>query len=303
MQFEVTILGSNGAVPAFDRHPTSQFINYNGHGYLVDCGEGTQLQMARYAIRRGKLDHIFISHLHGDHFFGLLGLLTSFNLNHRETPLHIYGHPGIEEIVTTQFRHSETTLRFPVHYHVVFANHPELIYEDHQMTVTTIPLKHRIPTTGFLFREKEGLRKMRVEKLAEYKIPVHLISGIKAGSPLVLEDGSVISNEELTLPPAAPRSYAFCSDTAYTDSFTDQIQGVNLLYHEATFLNEHEQRATETMHSTARQAALVAQAANVDQLLLGHFSARYERLERLLEEARVIFQNTSLALEGTVFQI
>ena len=154
MQFEITILGSNGAVPAYDRHPTSQLLTYDGHGYLLDCGEGTQIQMARYGVKRGKLDHIFISHLHGDHFFGLMGLLTSFNLNYRDAPLHIYGHPGIEEIVTTHFKHSQAQMRYPIHYHHILADAPRIIFENHQLTVETIILSHRIPTTGFLFREK-----------------------------------------------------------------------------------------------------------------------------------------------------
>ncbi|MFN8276644.1 MAG: ribonuclease Z [Chitinophagales bacterium] len=303
MQFEVTILGSNGAVPAFDRHPTSQYIHYNGHGFIVDCGEGTQLQMARFGIRRARLDHVFISHLHGDHFYGLLGLITSFNLNHREAPLHIYGHHGIEEIIATQFKHSETVLKFPLVFHVVTADQPRLIYEDAMLTVTTIPLLHRIPTTGFLFREKPGLRKMRTEKLAEYRIPVADIPAIKAGADFIAADGKVISNHELTLPPPPPRSYAFCSDTAYHEQIVPQLAEVDLLYHEATFIEEHAQRASETMHSTARQAALIAQMAGVKKLLLGHFSARYEQLDTLLQEAKAVFPNAELALEGTTFAL
>ena len=303
MHFDITILGSNGAVPAYNRNPTSQFLNYNGHGFLIDCGEGTQMQMAKYSIRRGKLDYIFISHIHGDHFFGLMGLLTSFNLNHRETPLHIYGHFGIEEIVNTHFKHSQTKLGFDVFFHPVLADFAKIIYEDDALTVETIILEHRIPTTGFLFKEKIGLRKILAQKIQEYNIPITEIINIKKGANFINKEGSTIYNSELTEDPTLPRSYAFCSDTVYTESFIEQIKNVNVLYHEATFLNEHDLRASETMHSTAKQAATIAKKANVGRLLIGHFSARYENLEPLLLEAKVVFPNTELAIEGTVFPV
>lgn len=303
MQFDVTILGSNGAIPAYDRHPSAQIVNHNGRLFLVDCGEATQLQMSRYNVRRGRLDHIFISHLHGDHFFGLIGLLTSFNLNRREHALHIYGPPGLQDILNIQFHHTHIQLRFEIHFHPIIADVPRVIYDDREMTVETIILKHRLPTTGFLFREKKGLRKILSDKIAEYDIPVDKIIDIKHGADLVLDTGTVIPNAELTHNPPEPRSYAYCSDTIYTRDFVEQINGVNMLYHEATFLEVHKDRAAETYHSTARQAAMVAKEAQVEKLLIGHFSARYEKLEVLLNEAKYVFDNTSLALEGECFSI
>ena len=303
MHFELTILGCNGAVPAYDRHPTSQYVTYNGQGFLLDCGEGTQIQMARYNIKRGRLDHIFITHLHGDHFFGLIGLLTSFNLNYREAPLHIYGPPGIEEIVKLHLKLSQSELRFPVSFHILLDDQSRIIYEDRHLTIETIILHHRIPTTGFLFREKIGPRKILANKLNQYQIPVAEIANIKNGADHVMPDGAVIPNAEMTCEPTPPRSYAFCTDTVYTESFLEQIKDVTVLYHEATFSNEHQWRAAETMHSTTGEAATLALNANAGKLIIGHFSARYEDLLPLLAESRAVFSNTELAIEGTVFEI
>ena len=303
MHFEVTILGSNGAIPAHNRYPTSQFLNYNGQGFLLDCGEGTQLQMSKYNIKRGKLDHIFISHIHGDHFFGLMGILTSFNLNYREHPLHIHAYPGVEEIVRTYFKHAQTQIRYEIIFHPVTDDAPRVIFENESLTVESIILKHRIPTTGFLFREKVGPRKILAEKLEQYQIPVHEISQIKMGADFTTADGRVIPNEELTHDPAPPRSYAFCTDTSYTETFIEQIRGVDVLYHEATFVHEHRARAAETGHSTTREAATIALKANVGKLIIGHFSARYEDLSPLLSECKDIFPDTELAIEGHLFSI
>jgi ribonuclease Z len=303
MQFDVTILGSNGAIPAYDRHPSAQIVNHNGRLFLIDCGEGTQLQMSKYNVRRGRLDHIFISHLHGDHFFGLIGLITSFNLNRREHALHIYGPPGLQEILNLQLHHTLIQLRFDIHFHPVFADAPMVIYDDRELTVETIILKHRLPTTGFLFKEKVGLRKIHGDAITQYNIPVEKIIDIKHGADLVLEGGEVIPNKEITTDPHEPRSYAYCSDTAYTLSFIEQIRGVNMIYHEATFLEEHKERAEETFHSTARQAGLIAKEAEAQTLLLGHFSARYESLEALLHQGKTVFENSFLAKEGECFSI
>jgi len=303
MHFEVTILGSNGAIPAYNRYPTAQFLNYNGQGFLLDCGEGTQMQMSKYNIKRGKLDHIFITHIHGDHFFGLMGILTSFNLNYREHPLNIYGYPGIEEIVRTYFKHAQTILRYEIVFHPVVADEPKVIYETNALTVETIILKHRIPTIGFLFREKVGPRKILADKLEQYQIPVHEIMKIKGGADFTTADGRVIPNTELTHDPTTPRSYAFCTDTAYTESFLEQIHGVDVLYHEATFVHEHRERAAETGHSTTREAATIALKAEVGKLIIGHFSARYEDLSPLLYECKEVFPNTELAIEGHLFSI
>lgn len=303
MQFEVTILGCSGAIPAYDRHPTSHFLNYNGHGFLIDCGEGTQMQMARHNIRRAKLDHVFISHLHGDHFFGLMGLISSFNLNYREAPLHIYGNEGIEEIVRAHFKHAQTVLRYPIEFHVVQPDTQAIIFENSFLTVESIPLAHRIPTTGFLFREKEGLRKILPEKIQQYQIPVGEIAKIKGGEDFIDGNGNRILNTELTLPPSKPKSYAFCSDTCYHEPILDQIKDVTVLYHEATFATEHAFRAKETFHSTTIEAATIAQKANVGTLIIGHYSARYDNLEILKEECQTVFPNTLLAIEGTVYPI
>ncbi len=303
MHFELTILGSNGAIPAYDRHPTSHFLNYNGDGFLLDCGEGTQMQMARYNIKRGRLDHIFITHLHGDHFFGLMGLITSFNLNYREHTLHIHGPKGIEEIVRAHFTYAQTQLRYPIEFHIVTDDRPQVVYENSQLTVESIILRHRIPTTGYLFREKPGQRKILPEKIALHEIPVSEIGKIKQGADYTMPDGSVIANHDLTTDPAPARSYAFCTDTVYTETFLDQIQGVSVLYHEATFVNMHRERAAETMHSTTTEAATIALKANAGKLIVGHYSARYEDLAPLLAECKEVFTNTELAIEGQSYII
>jgi len=303
MQFDLTILGSNGAIPAFDRHPSSQILNYNGNHFLIDCGEGTQFRLNKFGIKRGRLDNIFISHLHGDHYFGLIGLLTSFNLNWREHDLHIYGPAGLEEIMNVHFKHSATQLKFQIHYHHLLADEPRVIYEDHFLQVETIILKHRLPTTGFLFKEKKGLRKILSEKIAEHNIPHVAIPDIKRGSDFTDADGKVIPNSELTTDPHSQRSYAYCSDTVFTENYMEQIKGVDLLYHEATFVDEHTARALETFHTTSRQAANIAKGAEAKKLVIGHFSARYENLDLLLNQAKEVFPETYLAKEGTVFEI
>jgi ribonuclease Z len=303
MQFDLVILGSNGAIAAFDRHPSSHILNYNGSLFMIDCGEGTQFQMVKFGIKPGRLDHIFITHLHGDHYFGLIGILTSLNLNWREHDLHIYAPAGLEEIVSMQFGLAGTPLKYKIHFHHTQNLQPEVIFEDAVMQVVSFPLKHRIPTTGFVFREKRNLRKILVDKIAEHKIPYEKITGIKQGLDFKDEQGHIIPNAELTLPPPHPRSYAYCSDTAYTENFLEQIRGVNVLYHEATFVSEHAARADETFHSTSEQAAKIARAAGAGKLIIGHFSARYQFLDLLLAQAREVFPETYLAIEGITFQI
>lgn len=303
MLFDLTILGCSGAIPAYNRHPSSHFLNYNGHGFLIDCGEGTQLQMAKFNIRRAKLDHIFISHMHGDHFFGLMGLISAFNLNYRETPLHIYGNQAIEEIVNAHFRATATTLKYEIHFHHVNADSPEIIFDSPYLSVETIPLIHRIPTTGFLFREKQGLRKILPEKIAENQIPVTELVKIKQGADYIDGSGTVIPNKILTADPDPPLSYAYCSDTIYNEKMAKQLKGVSVLYHEATFSHEHAFRAVETFHSTTREAATIAKLAGAGQLIIGHYSARYENLEVLLNEAREVFSETYLAEEGKNYVI
>ena len=303
MQFDLVILGSNGAVAAYNRHPSSQILNYNSSLFMIDCGEGSQFQMAKYGVKPGRLDHVFISHLHGDHYFGLVGMLTSFNLNWREPDLHIYAPPGLEEIINMHFSVSKTQLKFKIHFHTTQTEKPGIIFDSPVMQVETIALKHRLPTTGFVFREKKNLRKILVDKITEHNIPFDKITGIKQGADFTDEQGCIIANAELTLPPPEPRSYAYCSDTAYTETFIDRIQGIDLLYHEATFIREHTARAEETFHSTSTQAATIAKMAGVGRLVIGHFSARYQSLDLLLEEARKIFPETYLAIEGSVFAV
>lgn len=303
MQFDVTILGSNAAIPAYKRYPSSQIISYNGNLFMVDCGEGAQFRMNQFGVKRAHLNHIFISHLHGDHYFGLIGLLTSLNLNWREHPLHVYGPPALKEIIDVHFKHSNTQLRFELHFHAVLDDKPAIIYEDTWLTVETIILKHRLPTTGFLFKEKKHPRKILADKITEHKIPHHLIGDIKRGADYTNEQGVIIANAELTCDPLPPRSYAYCSDTIYTDSFLSQIKGIDTLYHEATFIHKHAERAAETFHTTTVQAATLAKDAGVGQLLIGHFSARYEDLSVLLAESRQVFENTVLATEGETFAI
>lgn len=303
MQFDVTILGSNGAIPAYNRHPSAQIVSHNGNCFLIDCGEGTQLQMNQYGIKRGKLDNIFISHLHGDHYFGLIGLISSFNLNYRTNPLYIYGPVGLDEIINAHLKWGQTQLRYEIYFHPVLADKPRVIFDSDYLSVETIVLKHRLPTTGFLFKEKPGLRNMRREKIQEYHLEVDDIISIKQGNDFITNDGRIIPNTELTTEPRESRSYAYCCDTVYTEDFIHQIAGINMLYHDSTFSNEHLERAVETMHTTAKQCAQLAAKAGVRHLLLGHFSARYEDLNTLLAEALPQFGNTSLAIEGSVFQI
>jgi len=270
---------------------------------LIDCGEGTQMQLRRMRFRLGRLGNVFISHLHGDHVFGLFGLLSSLGLTGRETPLRIYGPPALEDVVLQHIDMFDIHLPYEVIFHPLHCEGSNVIYEDKVLTVRHFPLRHRIPACGYLFREKERKRKFIPGVLEQYEIPIALRKGIQEGDDLPLEDGRIIPNDELTMPGPPPRSYAFCSDTAYDRSFIPFIRGVDLLYHEATFANADVQRATETMHSTARQAALIAREAEVKKLVIGHFSARYKDLNILLEEAREIFPETYLAEDGKRFEV
>lgn len=305
MTFEVTILGSNSAIPANGRHPTSQILNFNERLFLIDCGEGTQMQFNRYKIRSGKIDHIFISHLHGDHFFGLIGLITSYNLNHRSAPLHIYGPKGIDEIINLQLKYCSRGLDYDLVFHIFEAENGSVVFEDKNMLVTSLKMVHRIPCSGYIFTEKFTERNIRKEKIQEYNIPFEAIGGIKKGNDLVLPSGKIVPNEELTLPLPQPRRYAFCTDTLYNEDILPHIAGVNLLYHEATFDESRADRALETFHSTSAQAAQIALKAKAQKLLIGHFSSRYYEpdLENLLNEARATFPETSLALEGYTFAV
>jgi ribonuclease Z len=300
---EVTILGSSSATPIFNRNPTSQALNINERLYLIDCGEGTQQQMLRFDIKASRIDHIFISHLHGDHYLGIVGLISSLHLNGRIKPLKIYCPPQLKEIIDLQLKYSETTIQYPVEY--IFTNplKAEVLLDNQDIIVETIPLNHRIPCTGFLFKEKKRLRKLMKEKLERLAIPVEYYSALKKGADYVMPDGEVLKNDTLTTDSSEPKAYAYCSDTLYDETYFKQISNVTLLYHEATFLNNMLDRAIETHHTTALQAAQVALTTNVKKLLIGHFSARYKTLTELLDEARSIFPETELAIEGRTFII
>lgn len=303
MRFDITILGSSSATPIYNRNPTAQILNSNDHYILIDCGEGTQQQMLRNGIKAQKIDNIFISHLHGDHYLGLVGLVSSLHLNGRTKALTIFGPPPLKEIFDINFKYSETTLRYPLIFKNTQNQYSEIIFENNDVFVETIILEHRIPCTGFKFTQKKRLRKIIKEKAEELEIPVSYIPLIKRGAEFQDKTGKVHSSEELTTEADEPRSYAYCSDTICNWQYLETITGVNTLYHEATFLDDMADRAKETFHTTAKEAAEIALKAGAKQLLLGHFSARYKELEPLLQEAKEIFPNSRLALEGQTFQI
>ncbi|RKD13862.1 ribonuclease Z [Pelobium manganitolerans] len=303
MKFEVTILGSSSATPIFHRNPTSQILNINDKLLMIDCGEGTQQQMLRYGIKYHKIDHIFISHLHGDHFFGLVGLISSMHLNGRTKPLYLYAPAEIKEILEIQFKHSGTQLKFPIEYHFTQTNEAEIILDNNGFTVQTFVLNHRIPCTGFIFREKERLRKINKALTEELNVPQQYFQLLKKGIDFIDEAGVRHKAKDLTFEPDVPRAYAYCSDTLADGSYNVHLENVDTLYHESTFMHDMADRAKETFHSTAREAAELAKSQHVKKLLIGHFSARYRDLSPLLLEAREIFPNTFLAQEGETFLI
>lgn len=303
MKFELTIIGSNSATPAFGRNQSSQILNINEELYLIDCGEGTQLQLNKFGIKRNKIKYIFISHLHGDHYLGLVGLLSSMHLNGRKDEIDIFGPPELKELIELHLKHSQSELRYPLRFHFVQSKTESLVYENDDVKIYSFPLDHRIPCTGFRFTEKEGLPRMNKEKIKGLDIPPIYFPLIKQGDNYRSSTGQIYSAEELTIPPRATRSYAYCSDTLYSDKYFQAIDNVDLLYHEATFMHDMLERATETHHSTSIQAAEVAKAVNAKKLVVGHFSARYRDLEPLLLESRTVFEETYLAIEGISFSI
>ncbi|HLG03335.1 MAG TPA: ribonuclease Z [Bacteroidia bacterium] len=301
--FEVTILGCSSATPTSKRFPTSQLLNIAERFFLIDCGEATQIQLRRYHIRFQRINHIFISHLHGDHYLGLMGLLSSLHLLGRKKSLHIYHPPGLKKIIDLQLELSGTILNYEITWHEHNLEKPTLIYEDQIMTVETVILYHRIPCCGFIFREKPRPYSLDKEKLVEMNIPRHVIPAIKKGHDAVLDDGTVIPNLQLTLGSQKARSYAFCSDTRYDQRVIDAVKGVDMLYHEATFMHELLDRAITTFHTTAKEAGMVAKAAGVGKLIIGHYSVRYTDLRPLLNETQTEFSATELAEEGSRFNI
>ena len=301
--FEVHILGCGSALPTTRHNATSQIVRIGNKQFMIDCGEGTQLQMRRSHIHFSFVNHIFISHLHGDHCFGLIGLISTFGLLGRTAPLHIYADPLLQRLMQPQLNFFCNGLKYPLHFHDIDATKQTVIYEDKSITVETIPLQHRIPCCGFLFREKPKKRHLIASMVEYYDIPIHQRANIKEGNDYTTPDGTLIPNSRLTTDADPSRSYAFCSDTLPCPNIVEQIRGIDLLYHEATFAEAERSRAQETFHSTARQAAHIAKEANVKQLVIGHFSSRYKEDEQLLNEAKEIFPTTSLADEERVFNI
>jgi len=295
---KLTILGCHSASPRWNANPTAQVLEVKGHLFLIDCGEGTQVQLRRFKIKFSRIRHIFISHLHGDHFFGLVGLISTFRLLGREAEMHIYGPKGIKEAIILQLKLGKSWTNYPLIFHELESKGPELIYEDDKITVHTIPLKHRIYCNGFLFREKLGERKLNIDAVQKANVSISYYGKIKQGFDVTNENGQLISNSKLSLDPDASKSYAYCSDTAYEPKIIPQIKSATLLYHESTFLIEHQELAIKTKHSTAKEAAEIAKEAEVDTLLLGHYSGRYDNYEVFRKEAQQVFSNVELAEDG-----
>lgn len=303
MKFELTLLGTNAALPTPGRAPSGQSLLVHHRPYLIDCGEGTQLRLIECGVRHRRIRQIFISHLHGDHVFGLIGLLTSWQLSDRRDPVDVFAPQPLEAMIRVQLEASQTQLGYPLSFHQVDSKRHYRLFEDRHVEVFSLPLDHRVPTTGYLFREKDRPNNIRPEKIEEYRIPVEKISAIKAGADFALPDGRRISHEELTVPAPPPRSFAYCSDTRFREALVPLLRKVDLLYHEATFLEEQADLADRTGHSTARQAAALAQAAEVGTLVLGHFSSRYGDVEQFAREARRLFPNSIAGKEGMRIEV
>ncbi len=299
--FGVTILGNNSAIPAFDRHPTAQVVTLDDQLFLFDCGEGTQMQFSTYKIRRSRINHIFISHLHGDHYFGLIGLLTSFSLLSRTTDLHLYAPVALEQIIKLHLEAANTSLCYPLHFHPITTE--GILVEDKKFLVECFSTLHRIECWGFIVREKKKPRKINKDVISQHEVPAAFYDRLKDGEDYTTKEGKLIKNEVLTVPAKAAKSYAFAADTIYFEKLAEKVKDVTLLYHESTYLKDQVQRAADRFHSTTVQAATIAQKAGVEKLLLGHFSSKYEVLDEFLAEAKEIFPNTQLAIEGTTYRI
>lgn len=302
-KFELYILGCGSALPTTRHFPTSQVLNVRDKLYMIDCGEGAQLQFRKSRLKFSRLNHIFISHLHGDHCFGLWGLISTLNLLGRTAELHIYSPRGLEALLLPTLVFFNRQMTYRVLFHEFDTDRPALIYEDRSLTVTTIPLRHRIPCCGFLFAEKQGLNHIVREMVDFYKVPLFEMNRIKNGADYVTPEGELVPNRLLTRPADPPRRYAYCSDTICLPGLAAQLRRVDLLFHEATFASDNLGRAKETYHTTAVQAAELARSAEVKKLLIGHFSARYEDESVLLEEAREVFPETLLASEMLCVQV
>ncbi|WP_319480393.1 ribonuclease Z [uncultured Draconibacterium sp.] len=303
MSFELTILGSNSALPTSNRYPTAQVLDVPGRCFLIDCGEGTQIQLRRNKISFSKIRHIFISHLHGDHYFGLIGLLSTMNLLGVKSDVHIYAPSELKTLIQPQLDFIRGEMSIKPIFHPLNLKKPQTVFDNKNIEVLSFPVKHSIPTVGFLFREKPKQANIKKEMIKAYNIPLAKIKDIKAGADFETEDGRLIPNTKLTTPPPKPKSYAFCTDTAFHPPIAEIINGVDLLYHEATFLEELKDLAEKTLHSTARQAAEMAKLSKASKLLIGHFSSRFKNLEDFKTEAKEVFRNTELAIEGKKYLI
>ncbi|HVM89070.1 MAG TPA: ribonuclease Z [Puia sp.] len=297
----VTILGNNSALPAFDRHPTAQVVMVDEYQFLVDCGEGTQSQMAKYKMRRSKISHIFISHLHGDHYFGLIGLLTSMGLLGREQELHLFAPAPLKEILDLQLKVADTQLPFPLHFHPI--TDEGILVKENKFEISCFRVQHRIECWGFRFSEIKPLRKVNPEKARAHEVPSSFFERLKWGEDYITKDSRTIKNEWVTDPGIKPKSYAYSADTIFNERVADKVKNVSLLYHEATYLKDLEERAAKRFHCTTLQAASIAKMAAAERLLIGHFSSKYEKLDDFEKEAKEVFENTELALEGVTYRV
>lgn len=301
--FEITVLGNTSSIPVHGRNHTAQILRFGQNFLLLDCGEGMQIQARKYKIKTSRINHIFISHLHGDHYLGLVGLLSSYNLAKRDTPLTIFGPAGLDEIITTHFRWSDTKLGYPIKFVKTNTEGMNLLVDESLFQVYSFPLQHRIPTTGFLIREKHGLRSLIKEKLEKKQLSIEAIKSLRDGIDYYSQEGEIFKVKEYAYPLPPLRSYAFCSDTRFYPGLKEFVSKVDLLYHESTFMEQDQERAAITFHSTAKQAAEIAKLCGVKKLLLGHFSSRYTNLEELLAEAKAEFHSAELSEEGQTYMI
>jgi ribonuclease Z len=303
MNFDFLVLGTGSATPVINRHPSAFLLSIENESFLIDCGEGTQYRLLEQKVKSSRIRHIFISHLHGDHYFGLIGLLSSWSMNQRKEELTIFAPRGLNEILTSQFKHSETRLHFKINFVETDTENAYNILETNLVTVETIPLHHRIPCCGFLFRSKASKRKIVAEKLFE-NFPIPYLKMLKDGLDIYDElSGITYKNEDYTIAGCVSKSFAYCSDTAYNELKISQLYNIDAIYHEATFTDSELKRAEQTNHSTARQAAMIAKQSNAQHLIIGHYSSRYKTLETHLLEAKTVFENTILAEEGKSYEI
>jgi ribonuclease Z len=300
---KLTILGCHSATPRENKHTTSQLLEVKGHLFLIDCGEGTQIQLRKTKVKFSRIQHIFISHLHGDHFYGLIGLISTFRLLGRTSPLTIYGPVGIKEIITLQLKHAKSWTSYPLHFHELTLKTSEVIFEDESIRIQTLPLDHRVYTNGFLFSTVSTKRKINVNKLITFNLKPFQFQQLQNGESITLDDGRVLENEVYTIDQEESKKYAYCSDTAYFEPLIPLIKKVDLLYHESTFIETNSELAKKTKHSTAFQAATIASKAMVKKLILGHFSNRYPDKKIFIEEASKVYENVILAEDLKTFSV